>query len=402
MANFQRVAIPGAIFDLLQRDLNAAITQVTALGASFMYVYALSQLVIGLLVDRYGGIRVISCGAILFALGVLLFPLSHYLPFLYLSRALTGMGASSFYLSLVKEIRKAFPDRNFGLALSAMIFVGYVGGIVANAPFVLGAERIGWRNMLLLAGLACALFAAVFIALGRYFKTAPVNRKVRFSLAPFREALGNRRNVHLFAFASLNYGLYYVIQTVIGKKFLEDFAGMTSSSAALVLSTMVVISACAGAGLAVLSRMSGNRRIIFLRLVGLVCGTVFLVISLCLAFGIRTPLIAVLLFMLAMGGGLSPLLVPIIHSTNRYEITGTTLSIMNCCFFLTVGFMGNASGFLMNLFPPVSRLNGVSVYGAGSYLAVFGTFFALSLIEIRYALKLQEPAPPLRHGPFLR
>ena len=59
MANFQRVAIPGAIFDTLQLDLNLSAPYITSLGAVFMYAYALSLLVIGLLVDKFSGLNLI-------------------------------------------------------------------------------------------------------------------------------------------------------------------------------------------------------------------------------------------------------------------------------------------------------------------------------------------------------
>ncbi len=75
-ANIQRVAVPGAIFDLLQSDLHLSAPGVTALGSVFMYVYALNQLLIGLFVSRYGGRRVILPGGFLCCLGSLCFPLS--------------------------------------------------------------------------------------------------------------------------------------------------------------------------------------------------------------------------------------------------------------------------------------------------------------------------------------
>jgi MFS family permease len=56
-----------------------------------MYVYALNQLLIGLLVDRYGGGRVIAVGAVFFCLGSVLVPFSHSLTMLYISRALLGL-----------------------------------------------------------------------------------------------------------------------------------------------------------------------------------------------------------------------------------------------------------------------------------------------------------------------
>ena len=62
MANFQRVAIPGAIFDILQADLGAKAPTITSFGATFMYSYAFSLLAIGILVDRFSGVKVILWG----------------------------------------------------------------------------------------------------------------------------------------------------------------------------------------------------------------------------------------------------------------------------------------------------------------------------------------------------
>ena len=75
LANFHRIAIPGAIFDLLQQELKLSAPYITTFGAIFMYIYAFNQLVIGVMVDRFGGLRVMLTGGIILALGSLLFPL---------------------------------------------------------------------------------------------------------------------------------------------------------------------------------------------------------------------------------------------------------------------------------------------------------------------------------------
>ena len=62
MANLQRVAVPGAMFDTLTHDLQTTAQAVTALGSVFMYSYALGQLVIGVLIARFGGFRVVTVG----------------------------------------------------------------------------------------------------------------------------------------------------------------------------------------------------------------------------------------------------------------------------------------------------------------------------------------------------
>ena len=82
-ANFQRIAIPGAVFDLLQQELSVSAPYITAFGAIFMYLYAVNQLIIGVLVDRFGGLRVMLTGGIILGIGALLFPISTNVPLRY-------------------------------------------------------------------------------------------------------------------------------------------------------------------------------------------------------------------------------------------------------------------------------------------------------------------------------
>ena len=70
-ANFQRTVVPGALFSELQQDLDVSAKAITGFGAAFMYVYAATQLAVGLLVDKYGGMRVLATGSILMAIGAM-------------------------------------------------------------------------------------------------------------------------------------------------------------------------------------------------------------------------------------------------------------------------------------------------------------------------------------------
>ena len=166
-ANFQRIAIPGAVFDLLQHELNVSAPYITAFGAIFMYIYAFNQLVIGVLVDRYGGLRIMLTGGIILGLGALLFPISSNLPLMYFSRVLVGLGGSTFYLSLIRELKGCFSDKNFGIAISVMLCIGYAGGIAANAPFVFLMQYINWREILVILGFVILAGVILFALLSR-------------------------------------------------------------------------------------------------------------------------------------------------------------------------------------------------------------------------------------------
>lgn len=388
-ANFQRIAIPGAIFDLLQHELSVSAPYVTAFGAIYMYIYAFSQLVIGVLVDRYGGLRVILTGGIILGIGALLFPVTSNLPVMYFSRALVGIGGSTFYLSLIRELRECFSDKNFGIAISVMLCIGYCGGIAANAPFVFCMRYMNWREILVILALVVLLGVVVFAALSFKIKYPEINKNVKLRTLPFRLVLHKKHNRNLFSFACCNFGISYAIQAIIGKKFLEDFCCMPTSKSALVLSAMAVIAAAFNIINASVCKMCHNHRVMFLKNASVITFSCLLVICTCLIINLRTDFIAIIFFILAANASLTSLLVPVLHLTNRKMISGTAVSIMNFCFFTMVGLLGTAMGFLLNLFES-EKVGNVIVYSNKSYLAVFGLFFLLSVFELYKAMKLSD------------
>ena len=388
-ANFHRIAIPGAIFDILQGELKVSAPFVTAFGAIFMYVYACSQLVNGILVDRYGGLRVMIAGGIILASGSLLFPLTSNLFLMYFSRALLGLGGSMFYLSLIKELKAYFSDKNFGIAISVMLCIGYSGGIAANAPFVFAIHYCNWRNILLILAAITSVIAIIFVILTAKIKFPQINSNVKLRMLPFRLVLHKKHNRNLFSFACCNFGISYAIQAIIGKKFLEDFCLMPSSKAAMILSIMAVIAAVFNIVNASFCKICHNHRVIFLKNAAIITFLCLLFICIFLIFDIRTNLIALIFCILAANASLTSLLVPVLHLTNRKMVSGTAVSIMNFCFFMMVGILGTAAGFLLNIVQP-QQSGDVLVYSNKSYLAVFGLFFLISIFELYKAHKLSN------------
>ena len=394
-ANFQRVAVPGAMFTLLQNDLSTSAQSIASLGASFMYVYAISQLFIGVLISRYGGFRVVTAGSILFFAGSLLFPFSHSLKILYLSRVLIGIGSASFYLAMINETRKIVSHKNFGIAISFVLLVGYLGGIVANAPLVVCIDSLGWRETFVLTAIITTVISLLFIVINLFCKKQPVDKTVSLNLSSFKDVLSNKRNLKLYAFACLNYGLYYVMQTVIGKKFLEDFCNMSVVNSSIILSCMGTLYAFSGSIIAFMSKLSLNRRTIYLRIAAINTLVTFLTIALCVIFGVKFFIIPCVLFCsIAFWASLSPLLVPLLHDINGEKSSSTAISIMTCGFYIAVGLLGNYVGFCLDLFTKHRFLNFSRENCA--YILIFSACTILAVVECINVFKIEESAKTKR------
>lgn len=389
VANFQRIAVPGAIFDILEQELSVGAPQITAFGAIFMYVYAFTQLLNGVFVDRFGGYRVMLVGAIIMSLGCIIFPLTSNLSLMYFARGLLGLGGSMFYLSLIKELGLLFEEKDFGIALSIMLFVGYAGGIAANAPFVMAMRVLTWRELLLIiAGIVLVSVIAYLIIMPK-IKLPEVNKHVDLKALPFKLVLHKSHNRNLFTFACCNFGISYVIQTVIGKKFLEDFCMLTSAKAAVVLSIMAIVAAVFNIINAAVCKIFHNHRVVFLKGASVITFVSLLIITVLIWFDVRTLFIAFIFCVLAANASLSSLLVPVLHATNPKMISGTAVSILNFSYFMMVGLLGTATGYILNIFEP-TRVGNTLVYSSNSYLLLFGVFLALSIYEMIRAAKLSN------------
>ena len=389
IANFQRIAVPGAIFDVLEQELSVGAPQITAFGAIFMYVYAFTQLLNGIFVDRFGGYRVMLVGGIIMGLGCIIFPLTSDLPLMYFSRALLGLGGSMFYLSLIKELGVLFEEKDFGVALSIMLFVGYAGGIVANAPFVYAMKFLAWREILLIIAGIVGVSLLAYILVLPHLQLGSINKHASLRTLPFKVVLHKHHNRDLFTFACCNFGISYVIQTVIGKKFLEDFCQMTSGKAAIVLSIMAIVAAVFNMVNALLCKACHNHRVRFLKGASVVTFISLFSICLLIWFDIKSMFIAFIFCVLAGNASLSALLVPVLYQTNVKMISGTAVSILNFSYFMMVGILGTATGYILNVFEP-TRIGAKLVYSNNSYLLLFGVFLLLSVYEMYRAAKLSD------------
>ena len=388
-ANLQKVLVPAATFNELQRIFDGNAAAVTALGAAFMYSYAIMQLVTGLLADRYCGARVIAVGGILFCIGSLLSAYEKSFAILMVSRALTGMGAATVYLSAVKEINRIAPN-SLPILMGVLLFLGYSGSVTGTRPFMAAVPRYGYHTMMLWAGIGVAISYLIYIAIYIPSSLPPVRKEVKFSPVPYIEVLKRKHNLAQIGMCGIAFGTYYAFQSVIGKKFLEDYCGMSAASAGTVLTITMIIASINGFIVANISRLWGNRRRPFLLFEGFGCMVTALSLTILLLCDSHSPVIAVAIFIFqAFACNVGSMTVAMYRDANEEHRFGTVMSISNCFAYLVTAVFGGFLGKLMDLFPP-TIVNGVKIYGRNSYLTVFAVFFLLGVIAATLACFLRE------------
>lgn len=391
IVNIQRVAVPGQIFDALQGELRLSASAVASLGTAFMYIYAATQLLVGLLVDKYGGMRVLASGSIVMLVGALLFPLAHSYWVLVAARMLVGLGCGATYLSVVKETDHLFPD-NFAPVMGLCIFLGYLGGVVGTMPLAMACKILGWRPCLLVIGVA-GLITLVGIGLFWPKVRQPESLPGRFSFKPHVQGFTNIYNlIELFSF-TVDYGIYYAIITVLGKKFLEDVGGLPPAISSLGCTCLVFVPAILNQVTGLLTSWAGNRRRPFFVLMCAfpVIGCAIIVGSLLMPDFAGRGLILMLSFIIiSLVAGFSPVTSTIARETNPSNATGTAIGIINFGAYISVAFIGTIAGWVLDFFGGSTAPDGSVIYPQSAYTTIFIIFLIVSVITFRIGLKLPE------------
>ena len=190
-------------------------TRFGTLSSLFFWVYAPMQIVVGLLLDRYGARRFVLLGSFCCAAGVLLFAATGSVMVGELGRMLTGFGASFAFVAALWLVNHWFVPERFALLSSIVNAVGMLGTAIGGVLLSGLIVSAGWRHVFFAtgaAGMVIFLLALVFLReppSPAATATSPVATHVRQSLLA---VIGNRRT---WAIALISL-LYYVPVNVYG------------------------------------------------------------------------------------------------------------------------------------------------------------------------------------------
>jgi predicted MFS family arabinose efflux permease len=132
------------------------------LTSAYFLSFALAQLPLGVVLDRFGPRR---CTAALFCIagaGAFIFGLARDLTMLSAGRALIGLGVSAGLMGSIKAFTLWFPRERLTALSGWMIGIGSLGTLSATAPVEALLGPLGWRALFLGLG-ALSLVAAALI-----------------------------------------------------------------------------------------------------------------------------------------------------------------------------------------------------------------------------------------------
>lgn len=149
----------------LRRDLGLTSAELGLMTSLFYLTFAIAQLPLGALLDRFGPRFVHPALMLLGAIGALIFASAQDFLTLSVGRALLGIGFAAALMGALKAFSLWFPAHRYASISSLYVALGASGAIAASSPLAWLKEQIGWRGVFEWGALVIVLVALV-VALG--------------------------------------------------------------------------------------------------------------------------------------------------------------------------------------------------------------------------------------------
>lgn len=142
----------------LEADIGLGAAELGLLTSAYFFAFALFQLPLGILLDRYGPRRVETVLLVIAGIGSLVFAVGQGLAVLTVGRAMIGLGVSACLMASFKAFSLWFDPRRLALVNGYLMAFGGLGVVTATVPVDAFVAVASWR--MVFVGLAVASFAA--------------------------------------------------------------------------------------------------------------------------------------------------------------------------------------------------------------------------------------------------
>lgn len=389
MSQFFRNSV-GVIATTLAGELGLDPDQLGLVASSFFLIFALCQIPVGIVIDRWGPRTALLGSGLFVVAGSLVFASATGQAGLVAGRLLLGIGCSTFFMAPLVVYARSFAPSVFASLTGFQIAFSSLGTLIATAPLGWMTATHGWRSAFVVAAVVSAVLLLAILmvvrgpATGRLVGAKPETLAEAF--AGIGAVMRTRGFLPLFLMSFSTYSTFGLIIGLWGGPYLSHIHGADLAMQGQVLFAMAlaqIIGTMAWGSADRIARaykpVAATGAAISLTLMaGLILG------------GAASPATAaVVMAMLGFSCAFTPVLVA--HSKALFppHLTGRGLSLIN---------MGTMSGSFTTQWVTGLAVKGVAG-GATTYpLAAFQVAFALQAALLACATLAYLRAPDPRRG----
>ena len=322
---------PNIMSDELMQEFHVSGAGLGVLAATFFFAYFITQLFVGVLLDKFS-LRWLSGLALLASgLGGLWFARAHNLVNAELFRSLMGFGAAFATVCYLKSAAMWFPPKRFAFVSGLLATAAMLGAVFGEAPLAYVVAHQGWRQTLVYCGWLGIVLAVIFVVVVRdrpKVDFAPLSEqdRVRVCWQDVVRVLLKKQNWLLALYSGMTFSPIAVLGGLWGNMFLKEAFHISNTHAASLLSFSFIGLAVGGPVMGAISDRLGRRKVVMI--VGNIIGFVSLVPVLYMP-GLPLWLVGLLLFVFGFGIGVFMLGFALGKEINDLAVAATVIALIN-------------------------------------------------------------------------
>lgn len=357
----------------LVRDAGLSPGELGLLTAAYLGAFALFQLPLGVMLDRYGPRKVQAGLLTLAAAGSLGFAWAPDFVTLFAARAVIGLGFSAGLMASYKSSATWVPIKRRSLANTGIMSLGALGVVVATEPTEYLIALIGWRN-------AFIVFASFIMASALLILAVTPRNDTVGTPAPLREQFAQMVAIlrlplfwRVAPLLGLTSGVQIGIQTLWAGPWFRDVMGLPREDVArhllwLALSFMIGI-----LSVGVIADRLGRRGISPMQVM-LGFNVLYFIAQAIVVFRIEALVVPAWMGVAAFGQ-VAVLAFPWFASHIGRDLAGRANATINFTMFVAAFSAQYVVGLIIGLFPQTT-----AGYDPRGYSWAIGTFLVLQLL----------------------
>ncbi|MFI5491443.1 nitrate/nitrite transporter [Actinoplanes sp. NPDC051859] len=355
-----------------------------------LLVYAALQIPVGVLLDRFGSLRLVVGGAVIMAAGQALMAVADGTGAAVTARVLVGAGDAMTFISVLRLVPQWFPTKRVPVVTQLTGIVGQLGQVLSAVPLAALLAGAGWTTAFVSAS-AAGVFVAIVAVVALH--DTP-ERRINSGEAMTARQLGADL-VTVWRHPGTRLGLWThfttqfpgtVFALMWGYPFLVAGEGLTRATASALLTLFVLVGISAGPVLGVLVQRHPWRRS-YLVLAVIAANAIGWAVV--MAWPGRAPLAVLVLLVIALGlGGPGSMIgFEFARTFNPPHRLGTATGIVNVGGFVASLVTILLVGLILDL-----RTGGTAAYDIADFRVAMAVQYAVGAIGVAGILRTRRLA----------
>ena len=402
MSQFFRTA-NGVIAKDLSFDFSLTPEGLGILTGVFFLSFAIVQIPLGMLFDRFG-VRVIMPTFLLLAIaGSVIFGISNSVTELLIARIMMGCGVAPVLMGALFIFGRWADPSEFSTWMGRMVAIGSVGALLSATPLAWVAQDYSWRFAFYGAAVVTAIGAGLIWMVVRNDPPNPVkklentdsvNKKsenLRQSIYGLGSILVNRKLWPILAMAFVSYPVTITILGLWGAPWLVDVYGLDKVAAGNIMLWMAIALMFASIALGPIEKKLNMRKWLAIS-----CSMTIGISLLVLAIWPKAPITIAIILVIIIGLASSHNIVLASHGRSLFpsNLAGRGMSLFAIAFMGGPFIMQSLTGLIVGSFK--SETFATADLNVDAYRAVFGFLAGAIFIANLFYLRVPDSRPS--HG----